>query len=471
MELPFTSSQSSRPRLHLPNLQLQNALLESSPGGPTANIRTTRPGLTYQYDLDDGPIYEMYQEPGVFNGDLFTVSGSGVYRNQTLIGTVASSNSPQMLYGDGYLVVVSGGSIYTYDGTTFQTIQFFSDGVSLIPPIQGMVVIYSVWFYFLESSQQFFFSNPGDPTKIDAGNYSAAQVYPDNIVQMTVLGEQVYIFKNTSTEIWQYVGALLAPLQEIQGATWVRGAVSQNCIHRLNNTLLFVGDDLQVYLVGGPSYPQIISTPIINDRLLNEATIGSPGGITALAYTLEGHPTYIINLPVSNESYAFDLSTNEWSRFGTTLPQAFTPGQYIGGVSSGVNSTPIYIGSYVDGKIYTLDVNNNTDDGVPIQVTVGAVAWTSGKRGRCNNLTLRCVRGQGSIDNPAPLVAMRYSDDGGQTYSSWILGQYGPMGQYGYKTTWRSLGFIVEPGRLFDFRISDPVLRVIEGVTMNEGRP
>jgi len=76
----------------------------------------------------------------------------------------------------------------------------------------------------------------------------------------------------------------------------------------------------------------------------------------------------------------------------------------------------------------------------------------------------------GNAAAPDPKAWMRFSDDGGRTFTSWFPGQIGPVGQYRYKATWRNLGLIQQPGRLIEFSVSDPVLFVAEGCTLNEAR-
>jgi len=78
---------------------------------------------------------------------------------------------------------------------------------------------------------------------------------------------------------------------------------------------------------------------------------------------------------------------------------------------------------------------------------------------------------------------MRYSDDGGRTWSTWRRGQIGPIGAYRFKVSWHSLGLMRQPGREFEFAISqgggttyssgtiDSGLNVtIEGATINPAR-
>jgi hypothetical protein len=50
---------------------------------------------------------------------------------------------------------------------------------------------------------------------------------------------------------------------------------------------------------------------------------------------------------------------------------------------------------------------------------------------------------------------MRFSDDGGNLFSSWIDAKLGLQGQYNKNLVWRSLGIMRQPGRIFEFRCTD----------------
>ena len=65
---------------------------------------------------------------------------------------------------------------------------------------------------------------------------------------------------------------------------------------------------------------------------------------------------------------------------------------------------------------------------------------------------------------------MRYSDDGGRTWSTWLTGEIGGPGQYRVKATWRQLGYMGQPGREFEFALSDAVNFTVESATYNEAR-
>ena len=464
-DLPLTVGNYGRSRVDLPQTRLVNSYIEKSPGGPSKVIRTTRPGLTRQYTNGTGPILAMFQQPGIFNGDLFTISGTGFYRNNTLVGTVAFSQNPQIAVANGLMAIVSGGALYIYDGITLAPQLYFDDGYSPLPPFSGVCVLFNIFLYPETGSDKFYFSSVGRPNIINAANFSSAQTAPDQILYMSVLAEEVYIFGQTSVEIWNFTGGLTAPFALSIGRTYARGCAAGASVRKLDNALFWIGDDFVVYRT--TQVPYRISTSFIEDRLRKAGTDVSQ--ITTFSANIEGHIHYVINLPSINESYAYDCQTNEWSRWGSQTGINYDPGLFKGALTAGQGEY-IFVGSATDGKIWLFDVNNHTDDGTHIQVIVSGSLWIDGGVQKNTNVSLHCVRGVATQETPDPIVEMRYSDDGGRTFTSWIRGHLGRVGSYNYKATWRSLGIFKSPGRLFEFMVADSVNVTIESASWNEAR-
>ncbi len=61
-----------------------------------------------------------------------------------------------------------------------------------------------------------------------------------------------------------------------------------------------------------------------------------------------------------------------------------------------------------------------------------------------------------------PYISMRYSNDGGHTWSNELVRSMGQIGEYNKSITWNRLGVARE--WMFEFLISDPVaFSIIEG--------
>jgi len=467
-EFPLTSGLFGRPRLDLPPVRCVNAYFELTPGGPTKDVLTSRPGLTQAYDIGTGPISRSFQKPGLFNGDVFNVSGGEVYRASTSLGPVAYSTAPRFAAAQTFLAIVVGGALYVYDGTAMTLVEFFDDGFSLLPPFSGCAVLYNIWVFPVVGSNQFFFSNVGDPRTINAANFSSAQVSPTPIVEVTVLAEELYFFKTDTTEIWDFSGQLTAPFAESPGRTYTRGCSAQNSVTLTDNSLFWVGDDFAIYRTGTVPTRLTETTSYVEDRL--KAMGAAISSVTALTFNIEGHVFYVINLPTLDESYAYDCQTKQWAIWGTQQPLQAEPGIFLGQTCAGQGQT-IYIGSAVDGKVFLVDPTNHSDDGTPMRVVVTGALWLPENKKRMGNLTLHGVRGIATRSVPFPKVWIRISDDGGRTWTpDWMEGSLGMIGTYRWKVSFHSLGLMQQPGREIEFAIADAVNVTIEGAAYNTGR-
>lgn len=454
----------------LPEQRALNCYAEGSKEGPTPVVRIPRPGLTAWHTLGAGPIQRQYQNPGLFNGDLFTISGGALYRGTTLVGSIGYSAQPRMVANLTQLAIVSGGALYVYDGATLTPINFFDDGVSRLPPFSSVEVLFNIFVYPVSGSNQWFFSNTGDATIINAANFANAETSPDPILEVAVLGDELYFFGSRTVEPWDFNGNLTLPFQLALGRTYIRGTVAQGSVVKLDNALFWVGDDLSVYR--SSAVPQKISTPLIDDVLRRSRnTLDS---MYAFTVGVEGHRFYVMNVPgdfggVPPQTWAYDCATQEWAQWGTQTFLSDEPSLFIGQTSTGEGAT-IWVGSVVDGTVWTLDPTNNTDDGIPKRVICSGALWTEGGKQRLNSVGLQCVRGVGNAAAPDPVVQMRMSKDGGRTWGVWLNAQLGKIGDYTIKAVWRGLGMISQPGVCFQWAVEDPVNFVVEGAAFNEAR-
>lgn len=470
-DLDFAVGQAGRPTYGLPTLATINCYAEPTKAGPKQAARISRPGLTLQYTNGSGPVLRAYQNPGIFNGDPFFISQGTFYRGSTSIGAIPYSTQPRMAATTTQLAITSGGALYVYTTAGLALVEFFDDGVSRLPPFSSVAVLYNIFIYSVAGTNTYYWSQAGDATSINALNVTAAQTSPDQIIELAVLAEELYIVKALATEIWDFnpivnsFGQVTQPFQLSQGRTYIRGTPAQgSVVSRLDNAMFWIGDDLEVYRSG--AVPIKVSTPFIDDRL--RAAKDSIAQTTAFALGIEGHWLYVFNLPMLEESYAYDCATQEWAQWGTQETLDSLPGLFIGGCATGQGAT-IWLGDVTSGNIYLLDVASNTDNGLARAVTVSAAIWVTGGAKRLNNVSLACVRGGGTnTDNP--VVWMRLSYDGGRTFTSWIEGQLGFRGQYDWKAAWRNLGIMRQPGVQMEFTVFDNVPVIIEGGSFNEGR-
>jgi hypothetical protein len=120
------------------------------------------------------------------------------------------------------------------------------------------------------------------------------------------------------------------------------------------------------------------------------------------------------------------------------------------------------VGDYANGKIYKLDKDNYTDDGQQVRRLRRAPHLVADfQRQYFDELQIQFQPGlglsTGQGDNPQAML--KWSDDGGSTWSNehWVT--IGAIGRYANRAIWRRLGWARD--RVFEVSISDPVKAVI----------
>jgi hypothetical protein len=125
------------------------------------------------------------------------------------------------------------------------------------------------------------------------------------------------------------------------------------------------------------------------------------------------------------------------------------------------------VGDYENGKLYALDPEVYTDDGTPIIRLRSAPHLSSGlKQVRHNSFQLDLETGVGLTTGQGsdPKAVLRWSDDGGHTWSNEQHASIGAIGGYKTRALWRRLG--QSRDRIYEVSISDPVKVVMIGAEL-----
>jgi hypothetical protein len=192
----------------------------------------------------------------------------------------------------------------------------------------------------------------------------------------------------------------------------------------------------------------------------------------ALSYTYqqEGHAFYVLTFPSDNATWVYDVSTQAWhERAG------FENGNFVRHRSNcqcnfGGN---IIVGDFANGNIYTFDLDVYADNGGIQKWLRSWRALPTGqnnlKRTSQHSLQLDCETGVGlnNGQGSAPAAMLRWSDDGGHTWSNEHWRDMGAIGQYGYRTIWRRLGMTLKiRDRVYEISGTDPVKIAIMGAEL-----
>ena len=202
--------------------------------------------------------------------------------------------------------------------------------------------------------------------------------------------------------------------------------------------------------------PQRISTHAVENSLTGQTITDA----ISWTYQLEGHEVYVISFPTIQLTWCYDIATQMWHKWLYTN----NLGQYerCRGNCAAVFQGYVLVGDYSNGKIYHLDRNVYTDDGQNVKRLRRAVHLTTDlQRQYFEELQLQFQPGVGLSTGQGddPQAMLRWSSDGGSTWSSEHWTTIGKIGKYTNRAIWRRLGTARD--RIFEVTVSDPVKAVI----------
>ena len=133
----------------------------------------------------------------------------------------------------------------------------------------------------------------------------------------------------------------------------------------------------------------------------------------------------------------------------------------------------VIVGDYANGNIYAFDLDVYADNGDIQKWLRSWRALPSGqnnlKRTAHHSLQIDMESGVGlnSGQGSDPEVMLRWSDDGGHTWSNYHTSPVGRIGTYGTRVFFRRLGMTLKlRDRVYELSMTDPVKTAIMGAEL-----
>jgi hypothetical protein len=250
------------------------------------------------------------------------------------------------------------------------------------------------------------------------------------------------------------------PFQRISGASSQNGCGAPFSIARFAETFMFLSrDTLGTATIGqmkGYEY-QRVSTHAVENSLVGFDVSDA----RAWAFQIEGHEFYVISFPQIDLTWVYDLATQQWFKWlWWDAPNAeYKRHRAQCGIAFANKNL---VGDYENGKIYSLDFDTYTDAGNPIRRLRRAPHLTTDlQRQYFEEFQIQFQPGVGLTtglgENPEAML--RWSNDGGSTWSNEHWVSIGRQGNYTNRAIWRRLGWARD--RIFEVAVTDPVKTVI----------
>jgi len=477
MDFGFVGPSYEAPSIYQSDQECINFYLEIDPnkgqGSRGAVALYPTPGLVEVAQLFPGEVRAMQPLYGTDPFVMIVVCADRVYKidlsyTVTQIGTLSTtSGNCQISYNrdpqDGiFAYIVDGPNRYFYVPST----NVFTQLASTDGPWQGATTVDVIDNYNIYNEPG---TNNWAATDISSP-YSTAAYYgtkdgePDPIICVIADHRQVYLMGDQTTEVWVDVGSQISglttfPFARISGTMLQHGCAAFNSVWQFEEQIMFVSQDARgqgvIGAIQGYTFVRL-SNHAVEQTLMNVKLSDA----VAYTYRLEGHEFYVVTFPSIDLTWVYDLTTKSWHKW---LSWNNLTGYHRHRSNCGAFFGNVYlVGDYENGKIYQLNNEVYTDNGNTIR-----------RLRRCPHLVSDLQRqyfaemqiqfqpgvglqtGQG--DDPQSML--RWSSDGGSTWSNehWVT--IGKVGKYNNRAIWRRLGWARD--RIYEVVISDPIKAVI----------
>ena len=427
-----------------------------------------RPDLTRVCLLPQSPVRGMWRCPAT--GEVFAVGGNGLYqifsdwstkymgRLKTESGAVSMSDNGQQL------IVVDGefGYIIQLDNKYFQQItspNFYSS---------SKVIFLDGYFLLARpDTGQVYRSELYDGLTYQPLNFATAEASPDNVVTLMPYRNQLFIFGSRTTEPYYDSGDAGLAFARVQGALIEHGCAA---------SLSPAKDGELLYWLGENEYGNGIVLRTVGYQATRASNYGVELAIqgygtisdaVGFIFQMRGHAFYVLNFTGAGTTWVLDTAMGQWVEWQSVAKDGsqgrwranchvFAFGQHI-------------VGDFEDGRIYTLGFSSRQDDGNYIMRRRRSPhVSTNLKRAIHSKFQLDFRAGvgtDGTSQGQDPQVMLRYSDDGG---ISWSSEKWRPLSRIGNtlgRAIWRMLG--VSRNRVYEVTVTDPVDVAIVGADLD----
>ena len=473
MKTPILGSSYVARSVNAADNRMVNLFPEIIPeGGKEAAFLSRCPGLEFLQTVGTGPIRGLWAHQT--NGtDFYVVSGvqvfklSGLTATPTLLGTVSGTGPVSIADNGTQIFFACNGPSYIYNEVT-NVFQQITD-----PDFPGALTVGYLdgYFVFTEpNSQRVWVTSIFEGTQIDALDFASAEGSPDGLVGLIVDHREAWLFGTDSVEVWYDAGLADFPLTRIQGAFNEIGCVATFSIAKLDNGLFWLGTDARgqgiVYRANGYTGTRV-STHAVEYAI---AQYGNLADAIAYTYQQEGHAFYVLTFPTGNATWVYDVATGAWHERAGWDNGAFMRHRSNCQCNFGGN---IIVGDYENGNIYRFNLDVFADNGGIQKWLRSWRALPTGqndlKRTAHHSLQLDCQSGVGLNlgQGSDPQVVLRWSDDGGHTWSNEHWASLGKIGQYFHRVFWRRLGMTMKlRDRVYEVSGTDPVKIAIVGAEL-----
>jgi len=394
------------------------------------------------------PAVFSYTAHGLIAGDAFMLSTTGALWIGLATLTVYYVISAGLTADAFEVSLTAGGAAVNTSGTqsgvhTLTTIGYgFPNGAKTVSYANGRFIACE------QGTQNFYCSEVLDGHTWDVLNVQTVDSNPDLVVAEVVSHNEVIVFCEFSGEVFIDTGTIPSPFQRNSSGLFEVGCGAAYSICKMDNTVFWLGRSLTgngiIYRLNG-YIPTRISKYDIEYAIQQMSTFSDA---IAFTYQQDGYHFYVITFPTGGKSFCYDVNTGLWHERANFVNGVFTRWEAQEYAFFGDKHL---ICDYSEGKIYSIDQDVHAY-GTEVRKWVRSFRVPIGNmnRARHSKLQLDCEAGTGLIDGTDHQIMMRFSDDGGHTWSKELWRSLGEIGEYSKRVIWHRLGITKGQPRIYE---------------------
>lgn len=399
---------------------------------------------------------------GLFSldGRLWTVAANGLLEVDaagvsTVRGAVVQSAAPVSWASNGD----AGEQLLVASGRTGYILDTVSNGLTAEVAEVDVVGYLGSYFVALDArTSTLKWCDPIDGTTWNALSEARRLLAADRWTGLIVVQGQILLYGSETSEFWYPTGDPDDPFAPNTGGVLEVGIAATWSARKIGTSAYWLGQTAD----GGPSVYRTeglqaarISTHAVEHAIGSYATVSDAIG---WSYAEGGHTFYVLQFPTAGATWCYDLTTGWWTERATWdartgMYTAWRPQFHARAFGKAI------VGDRLTGALYEMSTGIYTD------VDGSGVRWARRMPHLSNEerpityarlqidveAGVGLTTGQGSD----PQLMLRYSNDGGKTWSSERWAAIGARGKYGQRAVWRALGRGRD--RVFELTGSDPV--------------
>lgn len=426
---------------------------------------------------------------------LYYVCGNTVYLvgppptwTLTSLGTVNTSTGVASMADDGTSLVLVDGSPDGYEITLATNVMTPISEATNSPPSPQVYGFYGAdrvdildgFMLFNYPGTQSFYSTYDNEIVFDATYFSEKNGYSDKLATLIVTRRTIWLIGERTTEIWFNAGGATFPFQIMPGPFVQRGCIAKYSVAQVDGAVFWLSQDQAgtFVIVRGEGFEvKPISTLAMENEFASYPTIADAVGF---CFTMNGHTFYQLNFPTANKTWRWDERTPGLWHEAVYIDSNGNENRHRAQCAAWAYGYNV-CADWETGELYAFDLNNVTDNGMPMVFrrgyphmmkdgrrviypgfTLDIEAATSPDTvsiagpsplfddqypplqpidaGRAADALLAGPAPAGLTAGGQPLVNLRWSDTRGRTWGQPVAQTLGATGKYLTQPSWKRLG-------------------------------